>query len=131
MPLECIFISFLNTDHKVLAEFAANALARQIVSERGELSKQSCLELGGIPILLKWCAPEEPEPLLEAVTMALCNLSTLPAAQIKLSKDGLYTLINLARSVMGTMPLVWRYIRYGNYHISNLLLLLYFCEFRY
>ena len=74
VPLECIYISFLGTSDVTLAKYAALGLARLAVSAYGDLSKQACEELGGIPLLLKWADPSRDEDLLEAVTMALCNI---------------------------------------------------------
>ncbi len=42
--------------------------------------------------------------------MALCNLSTSPQNQVEIGKEGLLQLLNLARTVVDSMPTVWNYI---------------------
>ncbi len=66
--------------------------------------------MGGIAALLQWAVSTSSESLLEAVAMALCNMSTSPQNQVEIGKVGLLQLLNLARTVVDSMPTVWNYI---------------------
>ncbi len=119
----------MQTSDETLATFSALGLARLAVSGNGELSKQACENLGGIPALLKWANSTNSSNLLEAVSMAICNISTRPENQVRntalynsltcsksyfqqilLAKLGLYQLINLAREIASTKPTAWKYL---------------------
>jgi hypothetical protein len=83
VPLECIFITFLETEDVDLASYGAVGLARMAISSSGDISRKAAAEMGAIPALLKWASLKQSKDLLESIMMAICNLSVRSENQVR------------------------------------------------